>query len=476
MRGDKFYLCRVKSVWDRKLGRARKITGEYLGRITPEGLVPPKHKRVEEMYASISVKEFGATHFLTSISGDIIQKLKENYPHEWKDLFALAVFRLTDKSPLSRIGLCYQTSYLSESLGGVRTSQGFLGPFMRNIGAGRERMKRFMQAFMAGECAAIDITDILTYSENVVSAAMGHNHDRRYVPQVNLLLIYSLDKLHQPVYFRMVPGSISDVSTIVSTVKESAVRGITLIGDKGFHSDPNVQELKDNGIGYILSLRRDSRFISYGRITGDRRSLGCFVFGKRHVWFSDYAFEGERIVTYLDERLKADEESDAVMRIKRLEAREKKEGLNEGERKMLKECRERIYEKPFRNGTLSVRTSVKDPPEKVYQMMKSRMEVEQCFDTFKNTLDADRSYMRDDRQLEGWLFVNFIAMQMYYRIYAILLEKELLGKHSPSEVISHLKRVHMIKAGGKWRLAEIPKKSVSVIKELGIEMPITKNV
>ncbi len=477
VRGDNYYLSKASSIWDKKLKRARKITGEYLGRITPEGLIPPKYKQIEEMYAQVSVKEFGATHFLKSISGDIIGRLKENYPYEWKELFVLAVFRLIDRSPLMRIGLCYETSYLSETLPDSRTSQGFLGSFIRDIGVKRETMKNFMQSFIAGgDCAAIDITSIFSYSENVVSAAMGHNHDKLYVPQINLLLIYSLDKL-QPIYFRQVPGSIRDVSTIISTVNESLIQNIILIGDKGFHSDDNVKELKENHIGYVLSLRRDSRFISYDNITREnRRNLGCFVYGNKHIWFSDYNFEGERIITYLDERLKSEEESDMVMRIKHLEEKESKDRLNEVEKKLLEECNGRLYEKSFRNGTLSVRTSLNDTPEKIFQIMKSRADIEQCFDTFKNTLEADRSYMRDDCQLEGWLFVNFIAMQLYYKIYAILLEKQMLGNHSPADIISHLKRVHMIKAGGKWKLAEIPQKSERIIKKLEIEMPITKNM
>jgi len=30
------------------------------------------------------------------------------------------------------------------------------------------------------------------------------------------------------------------------------------------------------------------------------------------------------------------------------------------------------------------------------------------FDAFKNVLNVDRTYMRDDYQMEGWAFINFI--------------------------------------------------------------------
>ncbi|NJD77240.1 MAG: hypothetical protein FIB08_09130 [Candidatus Methanoperedens sp.] len=46
-----------------------------------------------------------------------------------------------------------------------------------------------------------------------------------------------------------------------------------------------------------------------------------------------------------------------------------------------------------------------------------------AFFTFKNVLNADRSYMRDDSAMEGWMFVNFIALLLYYKVYGLLLLK-----------------------------------------------------
>jgi len=39
-RGNNYYLCKVTSVWDKKLKGPGKITGEYLGKITKEGVIP----------------------------------------------------------------------------------------------------------------------------------------------------------------------------------------------------------------------------------------------------------------------------------------------------------------------------------------------------------------------------------------------------------------------------------------------------
>ncbi|MEM3191986.1 MAG: hypothetical protein QXU98_02000 [Candidatus Parvarchaeota archaeon] len=61
-------------------------------------------------------------------------------------------------------------------------------------------------------------------------------------------------------------------------------------------------------------------------------------------------------------------------------------------------------------GAISVMTSLKVPGEIVYDMLKSRTNIEQSYDTFKNTIHADRTYMLNDQQMQGWTFVDFITL------------------------------------------------------------------
>ncbi|KAF5428512.1 hypothetical protein C5S39_11280, partial [Candidatus Methanophagaceae archaeon] len=67
----------------------------------------------------------------------------------------------------------------------------------------------------------------------------------------------------------------------------------------------------------------------------------------------------------------------------------------------------------------------------------------------------------------------------HYRIYGKLIEKEILNYYSVPDVIEYLKRVHLLKVGGKTQFAEISKKSRKLIEKLGYvlpEEPITKKV
>jgi len=96
--------------------------------------------------------------------------------------------------------------------------------------------------------------------------------------------------------------------------------------------------------------------------------------------------------------------------------------------------------------------------------------VEQAYDTFKNTTFVDRSYMRDDSQMEGWTFMNFIVLILYYRIYPMLKKHDLLSRYSVHYVMDHLERVQMLKIGEEWKTSEIPKQSRMLIEKL--EIPI----
>ena len=94
------------------------------------------------------------------------------------------------------------------------------------------------------------------------------------------------------------------------------------------------------------------------------------------------------------------------------------------------------------------------------------MEVETAFDTFKNTLEADRSYMQNDQALEGWMFINYIALLAYWRILKLLVKKELLSKFSIKDILIHLSYIKKIRINGQWHLAEITNKTKKLFDKL----------
>ncbi|WP_298279707.1 hypothetical protein, partial [Ferroplasma sp.] len=58
------WVLKFKKKGTRVMKRAQMKTGEYLGRITPDGIIEPKTKRVMKRYEHISVKEYGSSFLL----------------------------------------------------------------------------------------------------------------------------------------------------------------------------------------------------------------------------------------------------------------------------------------------------------------------------------------------------------------------------------------------------------------------------
>ncbi len=262
----------------------------------------------------------------------------------------------------------------------------------------------------------------------------------------------------QPMFYRLLPGSIKDVSSLLLSIKESGVKDIIIIGDKGFYSENNIKELDIGHRKYIFPLKRNSSLIDYSPIAeaGRKGFKGHFIFEKRVIWYYEREENSKRIVTFVDGRLKVEEEEDYLIR-----ANDDKDKLNE------------FYENKKKSSTITIITGTNLGAQKIFELLKSRTEIEVVFDTFKNNLHADRSYMGDDFALEGWMFVNFIALLLYYKIYALLISKDLLNNCSPKDVILHLSRVYKVKIGNDWVLSEVPKKSRLLIEKLGIEKTIT---
>ena len=390
------------------------------------------------------MKEYGSSFLLNHISPDIVNELKKRFP-EWKEVFAFACMRLMHRSPIKNVEFHHISSFLSEMLDEADVSPDALGPMLRRIGTDRKAMVDFMRSLIKDDrYMAVDLTHVLSMSEGIISSTLGHNSRKEYLPQIQLLFLFSLDR-EMPAYFRIMHGSINSVASLKLSMGDSGAGNIVLVSDTGFYSKLNVRALESMGVFYIIPLKRSLRLIDY---SGDGEKH--FMFQDHPIFYRKYQSNGHTMYTFRNDFLKAEEEKGFLAR--------------SGSPARFRALRDRM-------GTISVITNLKVSGEIVYGMLKSRTDIEQSYDTFKNTIYVDRTYMRDDQQVQGWIFVNFIALLMHYRIYALMRSKDLIRKYSPEDVLEHLGRVFMLKVGGgAWKISEVPKKSRAVIE--GLDIPI----
>jgi hypothetical protein len=257
-----------------------------------------------KIYDRISVKEYGYPFLLNNASTDIIESLQKIFM-QWKEIFAFAVFRLIHVSPLKNAEFHYSTSYVSEALRDAHVSLESLPNMLRGVGIDRKSVTEFMKGFMIDyRYLAVDLTHVLTMSEGIMSATLGHNPMGEYLPQVQVLFLFSFDHDMQA-YFRVLHGSINSVASLRPTMDKTRKRNIVLAADTGFYSRSNTEAFSGMGIHFIIPLKRNSRLIDY-TITMDRH----FMFQGHPIFYARHAAGRYAMFTFRNDFLKAEEEKD----------------------------------------------------------------------------------------------------------------------------------------------------------------------
>lgn len=462
--GGHFYLYEVKSKYCKELKRSKKTTGKILGKVTQHGFVESK-ARVRERATNmgyplpkLSIKEFGNVALLESLASDLIPALKSSFPLHWQEIFVLACCRLLRQFPLKKIELTYSSSFLSESYPQIACSAKSLSSILKEVGIQREQIVSFFKQFIDKDNThlLIDVTSFVSKSQNLTINQKGYNNKRVYDPQINLLMIFS-PQMKMPVYYRVLPGNIRDVVSFKLSLKETGIKDAIIIADKGFYSETNIESLASNGLKYILPLRRNSSLIDYSSFEkgGKKHLKGEFKYKEKRIWYDEREENGKRAIVYLNESLRIEEENDYLDRIESSPEEYTKEGFEE---------------KEFRFGTLSILTNLGSSAEEIYKTYKARIEIEKVANVLKNTLEVDRSYMQNESNLEGWMFINHIALTLYYKIYNVLLKKELLTKYTPIDILDYLSTIKKIKINGNWELAEVPRKVKDITQLLDISI------
>jgi len=456
-----YYLYSVSTAWDKVTKTSKKITGKLLGKITEkDGFVESDKMKLRRKHSlesyNLAVREFGASDFIFTNYKDILEKLNNFFPDNWLEIACMAFFRLAYQSPIKNLQHYYEHSYLSVLNEKTKITDKKISAMLRYIGKNRKLSVEFMKSFSRiGDYVLIDMTNVITKSKHIDLAAVGYNSKREYDPQVNLMLIYS-STLNEPVYYRIVPGNIREVKSFELSLLESGINDAILIADKGFVSEKNIAGLDESALRYILPLRRNSTLIDYTplAVESKRNMHGYFKFEDRYIWYHQKLHDKKNIIIYLDDKLKSEEETDYLDRVS-----------SHPENYAIEEFKEKYVAM----GTVTVITNITDmTAEDIFAAYKTRYKIEQMIDVMKNIVESDKTYMQDADALEGWFFVNYVALLFYFRIYKLLVNKKMLSKCSVKDLITFLTEIKKVKIDDTWHLAEINSKNQKLYDKLDI--------
>ena len=280
----RYYLYEVTSKWNPGKKRSVKITGKLLGSLTEaDGFIESEKAQLRKQQIKIEriqVKEYGITSAILHLFVEIIHALKALFSDSWQRLIILAYGRLVYQCPLKNMSFHYSNSFLSEEYPNMDMSGKSLGYFLRELGQDRDRIVRFCRSFKISEdCILFDGTDIFSHSEQMELPEFSKSKFGTYDDMINLMCIFSV-KLQVPVYYRLLPGNIKDVSAFKLCLQESGVKDAIVIIDKGFASKSNIEALENENLQFIIPLPRSSSLIDYEKVkSGDKRLFeGYFQF------------------------------------------------------------------------------------------------------------------------------------------------------------------------------------------------------
>lgn len=332
-----------------------------------------------------------------------------------------------------------------------------MASLIKDFGRNRQPIVDYMKQISGDDpLVLMDATSIVSYSDNLTRVKNGITTDSTFEPIFNLLYFYCPDN-YMPAYYRLFDGNLKDVTMVTMALQESGYKNALIIADKGFYSAANIKLLENANLQYIIPLKRNSTLIKKTRFKKMKDSINKFIFEDRVICFDSYSVPGKKkIYLYIDEVLMMAESRDYTKRMKN-----HPENYNEI----------KFKEQSLNFGSFAIITNRLDDAEEVYINYKSRCGVELLFDGVKNILGNDYTYMHDDHALEGWMFINHLALQVHHKIYRFLKEKQLLSKYSIRDFIEYLVAIRKVKVNDEWVLEPAIDKQMKMLKDLSISIP-----
>lgn len=425
-----YYVYRAVGEWDKEKKKSVKKT-VYVGSISVEGVFKPK-KEMPFYESNSEVFEYGnsmlAMNFLEDCKG-----LKTRYI---KEILAMGILKALDPCPVRLMKSKWEKLYVSNLIS-VDLSPGRVSHVLKEVGKDVSAWyDLFSELTPAGDLLLYDLTCIISYSKNIKLAEKGYNKDHVYDDQIGVVMAFSTsDSL--PVGIEVFPGSLRDISTIKDFIKRLRRTDIGFIMDTGFYSEPLLKEFRENGIKYIVPLRRNTTMIEQTSFNE------FFEYRERGIQAMKQKKDDEYLYIFRDPLLRGEEESTLIKRLHRKEI-----------------TPEKYDEKQKRAGIIGIISSMNEKPEKIYDLYKGREDVEQAFDTMKNTLETDKTYMHSPEAVRGYMLLTFLALRIHYKILKRLKQEQISKKTSIEETLYELSKIEIIKEKtGKQYLAKIPKKA-----------------
>lgn len=431
----KYYLYGYKNVWDKEKKRPVKKTW-YIGRLKKDPERSP-------------VMDHGNVYLLYHLIKDKLPMLEKVFPKYWKYLLIFSMSRVIDPMPIKRIPSWFERTTLFKLLKIKRISSKSIRKALKEVGKNLEGQQEFMRNLI-GEKEFLLYDGSVIYSHSGYNKLLerGYNKEHSLLPKANISLLFSKTK-NLPVYFKLFFGSIHEINTIPQIIEEIGGKDVIFVADKAYYKNELYDRLNENKINFVIPLPRDDKRIEYNRYL-----KGLMEYRDRVIRYTRYKVKGSDYYIYLyEDQLLKYEETTEYYRLKMKDVK--------------------VSFKKAWAGKIALLSNIKEDPERIYLIWKSRDEIEKAFHILQNVLETDTPHVSDEEVFRGYMFASFVSLYLYYKVMNLIKEKRLLKKVSVKDVLFELSKVMVY--GESLKLLEIPKRTRKMIERLGLEEIIGKN-
>ncbi|MCL2691125.1 MAG: transposase, partial [Candidatus Bathyarchaeota archaeon] len=360
-----------------------------------------------------------------------------------------------------------------------------------------------------------DSTSISSYSEQLKQAKYGKNKDGDNLAQINLALLLGQNS-GLPVYYRKLPGNITDVMTIqnlLAGIKYFDLKKLKLVLDRGFYSAFNVNALFRANYEFVIGAKISLKFIQkqlegvragFNRRENYNAATGLFIKSQVMDWpyeETTVGGDGKKVVVvgevrrvfvhlYFNDQLAVDERLRFNKLLDVLE-----EELLSGKRKVE---HEKSYERYFdvvlsSNGGVGVLVRPKQSaidlacrdfgffvllsnvvvdPVLALCVYRSRDLIEKAFCDLKDRLNMRRTSVSSEENLEGKLFLQFVGLIYLSFVKGAMDRAGLFKSYTMQELFDELDVIEMFQLPGEAAyFGEITEKQRDLYTALGVEPP-----
>ena len=538
------YLYEITPYWDYQTGKQRQKS-KYLGRAkqpitsVETGTIPSPssssvsdtttpHSTIPTNASLSSVKhqvDFGDAYLFHTLVTELKldSLLKQCFPEEEAHFILLAAgYRLLSGKSFSMMESFVESSELSNlypvsfSLSSPAISNHFAALGKDQEGAIYHFFLRWAQQFqMTEDNWLFDLTSFSSQAEEIAYLEYGHAKQKEWLPQINMgLLVNQTRRL--PLYYKLYPGSIKDVSTLVNLITETKLLSIPtmkLVLDRGFYSQSNLAALQEACIDFIIPLPRSSQKLTQQIIqkhqddlplsknlyqVGDRLLhcvQGTLESGLYYSLYLDSDQQQKEHLHFLFELLQAEKTLFIALSPPPWETHSflsKKKNRSEQWRDLAKgwsqyldpvwdidkkayriERNEQAIQQEKAETGLSIWLhSQRMLPTEVLPMYRERDAVEKLFDACKNELVGLPLRVHKTDTMQGLFFILFISLILQYHLLEKMKQGQVDPKYSIARIFFELRKLKKAIWFGQHQLIdEITKTQRELFKQLNVLLP-----